>query len=721
MAIYACSRPNLPVKSSLVVAFRDFPFVTPSSTPPNRPSRDRDASQTHLATLIVKPLRFRGDIEGLRAIAILLVVAYHAEIPRFQGGYVGVDVFFVISGYLITWLLINEVERKGHIDWLSFYARRAKRLLPALAVLLVVVSGIIALVYAPFEQIELARTALFTATYRSNLYFSQISLDYLNTSLNSNPLLHTWSLSVEEQFYFVWPVFVIVAIRSSWAKRSATAALSRTRLLIWLAVVSILSFIYAVHLTATHQPAAFFLSPPRAWEFSIGAIALLIPTQLKKSTSNLLGLLGLASLLVAVFYFDANTPFPGWSALLPAIATVAILKASEQEAPQSLPLVSRMLAIRPLQYIGKLSYGWYLWHWPVLIVASMLYAPLGLWARIGLVLGSLIPAIASYYAIENPIRRSKKLSKKAISTLLLAIALTACNGYLFSSWIQTAAAWSQQPNQIRYLEAKNDHTLGYDNGCHVELLATTPNLEPHCIAGPPTSATTAVLFGDSHAAQWSDVMANIAEESGWRFTAMTKSACPYIASRTAPSSVARPYAECNQWREKSIAAMRKLQPDWVFASTSAFAYDLSPEQWYQGTKEMLAKLSAIAPRVVILRDTPSLEVEIPICLARQSWQPFNMLKSPCQTTALRDGDKAVYSAQVNAASRYDNVFLIDMLPHICEGQTCPVERDGLIVYRDDNHLAAGFTQTLADELLSEINAIASARPLPSTPASNNAT
>ena len=701
----------------------------------NRLSADCDVPEP--ATSIVRPLRFRADIEGLRAIAILLVVAYHAEVPGFQGGYVGVDVFFVISGYLITWLLISELERKGKIDWLSFYARRAKRLLPALAAMLIVVSAIAALLYAPFEQIELARTALFTATYRSNLYFSRISLDYLNTGLDTNPLLHTWSLSVEEQFYFVWPLFFILATRSFRAKRSVVAmsdrstddlgsgseralaspALNRTRILIWLVAASLLSFVCAVYLTATHQAAAFFLSFPRAWEFSVGAIALLIPIQLTKSTRSLLSLIGLAGLFVAVWSFDALTPFPGWTALLPAVATALILKANEPEAAKSLS--SRLLSTRLLQQIGKFSYGWYLWHWPILIFASALHAPLTLWVRVGLVLGSLIPAIASYYAIENPVRRSKKLSRKVLYTLLLAIALTIGNAYLFSSWLQAAAAWSQQPNQIRYVEARNDHTAGYDNGCHVALLATDPNLDPHCIAGPPTSATTAVLFGDSHAAQWSDVMAEIAEERGWRFTAMTKSACPYIDSRTARSSLARPYAECNQWREKSLEAMRSLDPDWIFASTSAFAYDLSLEQWYQGTDRILAKLSAIAPRVVILRDTPSLDVEVPVCLARQNWQPLDALKSSCQTSVERDGDKAVYVAQVEAASQYRNVFFIDMLPYICEGQTCPVERDGIIVYRDDNHLSTSFTQTLADELLSEIDAVDSTQP-PSTSASTNA-
>ena len=605
--------------------------------------------------------------------------------------------------------------------------------MPALAIMLLVVSGAIALIYAPFEQIELARTALLTATYRSNLYFANISLNYLNTSLDTNPLLHSWSLSVEEQFYFVWPLFMMLATGLFQGKRAQIDhRLNRSSLLLWLSVVTVLSFIYAVHLTAVHQPAAFFLSPPRAWEFSIGAIALLIPLQLNKRLRNLIGLLGLSSLFIAVASFDSLTPFPGWAALIPTLSTLLILKSGEPAHwPQSstagsTPAITQLLSTQPLQRIGKLSYSWYLWHWPVLIIASTLYTSLSLPVRIGLVLGSLIPAIASYHLIENPVRRSPKLSKKAVYTLLLAIAFTLSNAYLFSSWLQSAGRWSEQPNQIRYVEARNDHTTGYDNGCHVALLDTTPNLDPHCITGSPNSSTTAILFGDSHAAQWSDVMASIATAQDWQFTAMTKSACPYISTRTTQSSLARPYAECSQWRQKSIAAMRDLQPDWIFASTSAFAYDLSPEQWRQGTEQILSELSAIARHVVILRDTPSPSFEVPICLARQQWQPlksvkhiFNhSIKSSCKTAVERDRDRAVYTAQVEAASEYSNVSFIDMLPYICEEQTCPVEQNGTIVYRDDNHLATRFTQTLSDELLSEINSIDDTNPARSALLSN---
>lgn len=214
----------------------------------------------HALNSITKPY-FRADIEGLRAVAVLLVVAYHAGLPGISGGYIGVDVFFVLSGYLITWLIAYEATSTGTINLVNFYARRARRLLPALAAVLLVTIPLGAIVYAPFEQRPLANTAVATASYLSNVHFARAAMNYLGADTDLNPLLHTWSLSVEEQFYLVWPLLVMWSLGLlGWSKRG----LSTTRLLWYMAITTVISLGWSIYLTHTRQPWAFFLSPARA-------------------------------------------------------------------------------------------------------------------------------------------------------------------------------------------------------------------------------------------------------------------------------------------------------------------------------------------------------------------------------------------------------------------------------------------------------------------------
>lgn len=383
------------------------------SLPENSPDRlERPSHASANAQLVERP-RFRADIEGLRAIAILLVVAYHAGIPGFSGGYIGVDVFFVISGYLITWLLVYEAETKGRVDLVRFYAKRAKRLFPALALMLLAVCGLSLLIYSPTERGPVLQTALAAATFRSNLFFSQTALDYLGTDLETNPLLHAWSLNVEEQFYFVWPLLIalLLGCLQKWGLRSR-----RTFLLSLLSLLSVVSFAYAVHLTTVRQPSAFFLSPPRAWEFIAGAIAVLIPVKPHPRTQEILGWLGLSGLLCASYFFNALTPFPGTAALLPTVATVFLLRSGQAQTT-----LSKIFARSPFQTLGKLSYSWYLWHWPLLILGGTFVDSAPLWFRICLVAIALILAIASYHWVENPIRRSAWLPQKSAYPIAIAI------------------------------------------------------------------------------------------------------------------------------------------------------------------------------------------------------------------------------------------------------------------------------------------------------------
>lgn len=609
--------------------------------------------------------------------------------------------FFFISGYLIAWLLISEVETTGTIDLVRFYARRAKRLLPALALMLAVTAAVSTVLYAPFEQRDLAKTALSTATYRSNIYFSQAAVDYLGADIKSNPLLHTWSLSVEEQFYFVWPLFVMLACGVLFKKKKV---LSYRRILFWLIFISASSLAVSLYLTDVRQSSAFFLSHARAWEFSVGAIALLVPLQKtfdNKRSREIFGGLGLAGILVAAACFSETTRFPGMAALLPALSTVLVLRACSFDDGTR---IARVLNLRVFQKIGKFSCSWYLWHWPILVFASTLSNQVPLAVRIGLLLLSFLPAIASYRWVENPVRRSAFLGKKPVFSIAIAF-LFAISGTLFSSqWTAAAVEWSQQPEQALYTVVRDDNASVYGTDCHTGLFSESPNIEDCTIAGA-SDGLNVVLLGDSHAAQWYDVIAQIAREKEWRFTSMTKAACSYVDVLTYRPEIGT-YKSCVNWRSQAIAYIQQSKPDLVIvsASTQSKVYPFSRNDWLEGTARTIAALSQASDKVIILRDTPDPGFDVPTCLARNQWRKdYTVLQSTCEPIGNPVPGQIAYEAQKEVASRYNNVSVVDMTPYICRENACDLQRGDMVLYRDDNHLTVSFTLTLKQVLDRQIN------------------
>lgn len=298
----------------------------------------------------------RAEIEGLRAVAVLLVVACHAGLPGFSGGYVGVDVFFVISGYLITHLLCREQQRTGTLDLAAFYGRRIRRLLPAFALLMIAVLAGIHLLASPLEQPALLRSALAAALYISNLHFAWQATDYWGPAAKQDPLLHTWSLGVEEQFYLLWPLLLALLLMSAGRWR---------RLLVPAGIAA--SFGLALYWMALAPAKAFFFPLARVWEFGAGALLALFPGALQ-ALSGRIGLrrrralaegAGLLLILSAAVGYDGDTRFPGLAALPPVLGTALVIAAG---APGLAGGGRSLLAWRPLQWLGGQSYGWYLWH-----------------------------------------------------------------------------------------------------------------------------------------------------------------------------------------------------------------------------------------------------------------------------------------------------------------------------------------------------------------------
>jgi peptidoglycan/LPS O-acetylase OafA/YrhL len=312
----------------------------------------------HRPVTVTAPARppFNAELQGLRAIAILLVVAYHAQHSLVPGGYVGVDVFFVISGFLITGLLAREAEATRTVQLTRFYARRARRLLPAAMLVLIATVVMVGPTLPPFELKAFSSVAISTALYVGNFWFAHMATDYLRAGESHiSPLLHYWSLCVEEQFYLVWPSLVLLALWASRRTRRVGSVLTVTLL-----AVGVLSFMTSILATRIAHPWAFFAMPARAWEFACGGVTGLIVDARGSGSArfaNTLAAVGIACVVGAAFWFDDQTSFPGYAALLPVLGASLVLAVTTRERGTA---VTSFLRLRPLQILGDLSYSWYL-------------------------------------------------------------------------------------------------------------------------------------------------------------------------------------------------------------------------------------------------------------------------------------------------------------------------------------------------------------------------
>ena len=366
--------------------------------------------------------QFRPDIEGLRAVAVLGVVLFHAHVGLLRGGFVGVDVFFVVSGYLITGLLWRELSGSGRVSLAAFYGRRARRLLPA-SVLVIVVTAVASRHWLPPLQMpSVAKDGVASALYVANYRFAFAQTNYLNASAPPSPYQHYWSLGVEEQFYLLWPLLLIVAslawrygvYRGRYQRRhlSAGGRPNRSTALGALAAITVASFFLSVWLTHANQPWAFFSLASRAWELGAGGVLALAAPQVKRLPPQLaaaLGWAGLGLILGSFLVISTTTPFPGTAALAPVLGTVAVLAAGEVAAAHAGPV--RLLGQRPMKMMGRISYSWYLWHWPFLILAPYAIGhALNLPENLLVAALSGVVAAATFLLVETPVRDSRWLA-----------------------------------------------------------------------------------------------------------------------------------------------------------------------------------------------------------------------------------------------------------------------------------------------------------------------
>lgn len=659
----------------------------PRPAPAHAPPPEAPAPPAH------HRLAFRPDIEGLRGVAVLLVVAYHAGVPGFGGGFVGVDVFFVLSGYLITALLRAEVQQTGRVDLVQFYARRVRRLLPAAALVLAatVVAGV--MIYSPLESLRMARSAVAAALYSSNMLFVH-SLDYFAPAVKTNPLLHTWSLAAEEQFYLVWPLLVILAARRP-----------RIRLAPLLAALSLVSLVLCVWATTRFPTWAFYTTPLRAWEFGIGGLACMLPAAvLSRRHAGALAFAGAAAVLVAGFAFSARTQFPGIAALLPVLGTAAVLVAGAAE-PRG--LVGRALGTRLPQLLGRFSYAWYLWHWPVLVMAAALVPGISLPGRIACALLALVAAWATFVCVERPVRQSRALAARPWASLGVGAALTAVALAFGLAWYAATARQLATPAQARLVAAAADRSRIYGEDCMVGRLRNATLRE--CTFGDTTSAVTIVLFGDSHATHWFPALDRLAIERGWKLVTLLKVQCPAPRVLVFSPRLSAYVPQCSEWRESALRRIAELRPAAVVhASWHGYvqgvdgrtgAAHLTPAEWGAGARSTFQAITAGGTPVLLVRDPPSMPRDVPACLSAGG---------ACDMERARVLHEAAFQAEA-AAARGLPVGILDATNRFCDAERCHVETDGRVLYFDANHITATTAASMAPDFGRELDQLMAVR------------
>ncbi|MFD2027834.1 acyltransferase family protein [Promicromonospora aerolata] len=638
---------------------------------------------------------FRTDINGLRAVAVLAVVVYHAGIA-IPGGFTGVDVFYVISGYLISSLLLREVDRAGSVDLVEFWTRRMRRLVPALALVVTVTLLASVLVLSPLVWGRLAWHGASAMLFVSNLLFPYQGQDYFSDSVTPSPFLHTWSLGIEEQFYIFWPLLILLAVAA--ARRTRVPA--RRMLQVLFAGTFVVSLATSAWLTATVPDWAFYVLPTRAWEFAGAALVATLPWGRLARLSGLrpvllrtlLGTAGLALLGLSFAVVHETDPFPGTVALLPVGGALLVLAAGSIPAPGT--WVDRMLAVPVLQRIGDVSYSWYLWHWPFVVLTTAAVQNDAIWIKVLATLAALGAAVATYRWVENPVRFSRAMkSWRRTAAITVAIGLTV-GAVTVGTRVATGAVLQREP----YATAVTAGTEPDPYEC-AETTETASGIEV-CLLGDLAADTTVLLLGDSHAMHWIPAFDAAAQDAGLRLAVRWRHGCP-----AAPVDVKQPAERgpCTDFQAESLRAVDELRPDAVVVSQAQIYADRMQHPdgtrmtageargaWAKANDELFAHLTAVAPAVVAVKDNPRLDVDPLECLTR----PLSGLGDCSMSRAdaeASNGDLPRISAEV--WTKYGIPTWDGVWTETCDAQLCGVGDTDHPVYRDFHHLSVDYVLT----------------------------
>jgi peptidoglycan/LPS O-acetylase OafA/YrhL len=640
---------------------------------------------------------------------VLLVVVFHTGL-NLPGGFTGVDVFFVISGFVIGGVLLAELEQTDRIDLYRFYGRRVRRLLPALG-LMVTIVALVGVFLAPVAGVHAGGiTGILASLFSANIYLFRNGAGYFASDEALNPFLHTWTLAVEEQFYILFPTLLVL----SWLVGRRYGRYSRRKsAALVLGITTLLSFVMALSLSSgppggllAHQRFAFYSAPTRAWEFGLGALLVLaspLIARLPMVVAVVAGVGGVVAILIGAVGIQGTSNYPDVQALIPTLGTCAILVAGTIYERG----VAGLLRIRPLVWLGDLSYSWYLWHWPLIVFAVALWPtdPVAVSAAAAAL--SLFPAWASFRYVENPIRSNPVFTGRrllALAAVCLAVPILASAGLLaFSDALGSRpalAAW--RLSQEMHL----DHTRGCDSGLP---FGSQP---ARCTWRVPGARGQLVLVGDSYAGHITEPVVRAGNAEGFDVTVATFPACPFLDTRVYGS--VPDDSKCRRYYTLGLQAMLRLRPNLVVTSFRAEHYTADPQiklavgdgrpttgsvtfeqsLLQRGLASALKRLNARGIPVLVVDPVPEFPIEMGVCAT------VRILTESCPMTASRvfedrllAGPIGVNKLAVRGAPRS---FRLDLEGRLCSRTQCSAVSHRVVNYRDDDHLSVAAARGVTD-------------------------
>ncbi|MER8423280.1 acyltransferase family protein [Mesorhizobium sp. M1403] len=642
-------------------------------------------------------MKYRADISGLRAVAVVPVVLYHAGFSAISGGFVGVDIFFVISGFLITSDIIERIWG-GSFSLVEFYHRRVRRIFPALFAMLATCFVMAWFVLPPGEVVAFAKSAIAAALSAANLYFYR-NTDYFTAAAESLPLLHTWSLAVEEQFYLLWPLVIMIFMR--WFK---TWALS------FVLVLGVLSIAAAQFWLPVDAPFVFYMLPTRAWELLLGGLIALPAVRsikLGQTVAEILSSSGLALIIASLFTIDHDTPFPGIYALEPCLGAGLIIFAGIHYQPA----VSRALSVSPAAFVGLISYSLYLWHWPLLVFAGIYEnRELLVSERAAIVIAALLISALSWRFVERPFRQKREAALWKCTTPAIGAIGVACGLSLIV--IKGAGFPSRGPAAGPVVQAVKAESAAFQASTCLMRGALIPKAG-ECILG--SSPAAVVLWGDSHAAHLASSLEEAAKATGVGVRQITKAGCaPFPEMQMLPSSPMR--ADCpafnsaalqsiladpniklvimaGRWNTYSGVGGSYLSKDGSWPSTES-----SKANFTRSITDTAATLAAHGIQTAVVGPAPEPPTDVLTCLIRA-----NFLKEDGASCSIMPARQHWRNNQVLADLLPPTVQFVPIIPILCKAEECPLKAGDDILYLDATHLSRAAGHIIAPLFAKEVS------------------
>lgn len=636
-------------------------------------------------------LNYRADIDGLRCIAVVSVLLYHFGFGWVSGGYVGVDIFFVISGYLITSIILKECHTQK-FSLIDFYERRLRRIIPAAFIVIMATFLVAHKLLFPADYKEYAYSVISTVFYVSNIFFWKQS-GYFETASEQKPLLHTWSLGVEEQFYIFFPIFIMIAYRFLPKKILFYG-------LLFLVLASLALSEYLVSGLAKYE-AAFYLLPSRAWELGVGALLAfhIIPNLKIKFLNNITALIGVLALFISIFFYQKITPFPGVYALLPCIGTALLLYAGQNSGG----MVTSVLSLKPFTFIGKISYSLYLWHWPLVAYAQYRYGhEISLTQQCLFLVLSFLLAYLSWRFVETPFRNRKFLTRRSIFILTGVATLIST---VMAMWVIMNNGFpNRYPPEVAKIAKGTDRFNPLRKTCHFsDLTRAAPSIQTKldgCVIGDSSQEEiSAVIWGDSHADSLTPAVNALLKEVSLKGLQYTKSSCPPLPNTYRLSLRSSQYCyDYNSMMREFILNTEGIK--YVFITGRWASYEDNISRSKDGVENLVVSLEVIeesllelmndmrkaGKSIVVVGPVPEVNFDVPLCFSKQ-WAYKDKDRFSCKDITYKE----FYKRQENIIPVFEKVRNMGasvVFPHeiLCDYESCKVQENGNAFYYDNDHM-----------------------------------